>query len=114
MQTFSRFLFPILAALTFFVPALAHAYPDAAIACCDNSDYPSSCAVMADTSDLSTCDPEAEMALCDLVEGNPQGECVDIVLLCCDEEFGAVWADSCVPHEPGDICDGAVAAGVAQ
>ncbi len=89
---------------------LAGGATGASIACCDNLEFPSSCSLVEQPSDLTTCDPAAEVAKCKVVDGNPT-ICEPAKLLCCDETSqwaGVVWANICLPHGPGDVCSGIV------
>jgi hypothetical protein len=93
-----------------FTPAPANADGgNQAFACCDSASYPSSCALMLDPGDLSTCDVEADVAWCDLEYGSPV-DCTPVNLQCCQEIDGVVWTDSCTAHEPGMVCLDAVVA----
>jgi hypothetical protein len=77
------------------------------IACCDNAEFASSCWVTPSPSDLTWCDPAAELALCELDLFGPIA-CEPVTLECCASSSLVVWMDTCKPHEPGMSCSGVV------
>lgn len=94
-------------ALGLVLPSPAQALGQSSeVACCDNLDAPDSCWLVDDATDLSPCDPAAELGLC-TVDGIVLA-CKMVALRCCDVVDGVVWLDSCSPLDPGETCGGAV------
>lgn len=72
------------------------------LACCVDAEDPSTCFFPASSNDLTECDSEDEMLLCDLDDGEPIS-CEPVDLECCSLDL-----EYCQDFEPGIACAGVV------